>query len=175
MKKLYAPWRSSYTTETTRGKHDDSTPEDCAFCTKFNMEDDAKHFILARSKHHAILLNLYPYNAGHLLIVPYAHVKNMDDLSHEARIELIELLTQSITILKNTLNAEGINVGLNLGKASGAGIPSHIHWHTLPRWHGDTNFLPLLADTKAVSYDLEVMYKKLIEPFQKLLLNEVKL
>ena len=169
MKKLYAPWRSSYTTDTARGKHDDSTPEDCAFCTKFKMQDDAKQYILARFKHHAILLNLYPYNAGHLLIVPYEHVRNMDDLSSEARMELIELITKSITTLKNTLNAEGINVGLNLGKASGAGIPSHIHWHILPRWHGDTNFLPLLAETKAVSYDLEVMYKNLVEPFQKLI------
>lgn len=168
MKKLYAPWRSSYTTDTTRGKHDDSTPEDCAFCTKFKTQDDAKSYILARFKHFAVLLNLYPYNAGHLLVIPYAHIRNLDDLSTESHSELMQLLTESINVLKNTLKAEGVNVGLNLGKASGAGIPSHLHWHVLPRWHGDTNFLPLLADTKAVSYDLEVMYKQLAEPFQKI-------
>jgi ATP adenylyltransferase len=174
MKKLYAPWRSSYTTDTTRGKHDESTAEDCAFCIKFRTQDDSKSHILARFKHHAVLLNLYPYNAGHLLIIPYEHVKNLDDLSPESRVELMELVTRSVNIVKETLNAEGVNVGLNLGKAAGAGIPSHLHWHVLPRWNGDTNFLPLLADTKAVSYDLEVMYKKLVEPFQKLVLKDSK-
>lgn len=171
MKKLYAPWRSSYTTDTTRGKHDDSTSEDCAFCTKFKTQDDEKSYILARFEHHAVLLNLYPYNAGHLLIIPYEHAKNLDDLSTESQRELMELLTHSINILKTTLKAEGVNVGLNLGKASGAGIPSHLHWHVLPRWHGDTNFLPLLADTKVVSYDLSVMYKQLVEPFQKIIIR----
>jgi len=170
MKKLYAPWRSSYTTDTTRGKHDESSPEDCAFCTKFKTQDDAKHYILARFTHHAVLLNLYPYNAGHLLIVPYEHVKTMSDLSPASRAELMELTTRSVDIIKETLNADGINIGVNLGKAAGAGIPSHLHWHILPRWNGDTNFLPLLADTKAVSYDLEIMYKKLREPFKNLTL-----
>lgn len=168
MKKLYAPWRSSYTTDTTRGKHEDSTPEDCAFCIKFKTQEDEKHYILARFKYHAVLLNLYPYNAGHLLIIPYDHVKNMHDLSPEARAELMELITQSIDIVKETLKAGGVNIGANLGKAAGAGIPAHLHWHVLPRWHGDTSFLPLLADTKAVSYDLDVMYKQLVEPFKKI-------
>lgn len=170
MKKLYAPWRSGYTTDTTKGKHDDSSPGDCAFCKKFAMQDDVNNYIIARFKHHAVLLNLYPYSAGHLLIIPYQHVKNMHDLSPESRTELMELVTHSIGILKSTLNADGVNVGVNLGKAAGAGIPSHLHWHVLPRWTGDTNFLPLLADTKAVSYDLGVMYNQLVEPFKKITL-----
>lgn len=170
MKKLYAPWRGNYTTDTTRGKHDDTKPEECVFCLKFAAQDDEKHYIIARFEHHAILLNLYPYSAGHVLIIPYDHVRNMHDLSPESRAELMELITHSIEILKNTLKADGVNVGVNLGKAAGAGIPSHLHWHVLPRWNGDTNFLPLLADTKAVSYDLNVMYKQLVEPFKKITL-----
>lgn len=168
MNKLYAPWRGDYTTDTTAGKHDDTSADDCVFCTKLAATDDKKHFILARFKHHAVLLNLYPYNAGHLLIIPHDHVKNMSDLSPQARAELMELITHSTTILKDTLKAEGINIGANLGKAAGAGIPSHLHWHVLPRWAGDTNFLPLIADTKAVSYDLHAMYEKLVEPFKKI-------
>jgi ATP adenylyltransferase len=171
MKKLYAPWRSNYTTDTTRGKHDDTSAEECVFCTKLAANEDEKQYIIARFKHHAVLLNLYPYSAGHILILPYQHVKNMSDLSPEARTELMELITHSTNILKDTLKADGINVGVNLGKAAGAGIPSHLHWHVLPRWVGDTNFLPLLAETKAVSYDLNVMYKQLVEPFKKLTLS----
>lgn len=168
MKKLYAPWRSNYTTDTTRGKHDDTTSEECVFCNKLAANDDQKHYIIARFKHHAILLNLYPYSAGHLLIIPYMHTKQMHELSAESRAELMELITHSISILKETLNADGVNVGVNLGKAAGAGIPSHLHWHVLPRWNGDTNFLPLLAETKAVSYDLNTMYAQLVEPFKNL-------
>lgn len=168
MKKLYAPWRSGYTVDTTRGKHDDASADECVFCTKFAADDDRTHYILGRYKHHAILLNLYPYNAGHLLIVPFDHVKHMHDLSPEARTELMELITKSIDILKEVLNAEGINVGVNLGKAAGAGIPSHLHWHIIPRWAGDTNFLPTVGDTKAVSYDLNTMYDQLIDSFKNL-------
>jgi ATP adenylyltransferase len=166
MNKLYAPWRGEYTTDTTRGKHDDTTAEECVFCAKFAQNDDQKNYIIARFTHHAVLLNLYPYSAGHLLIIPFEHTKHMHDLSAESRAESMELITHSIAILKDTLKADGINVGLNLGKAAGAGIPSHLHWHILPRWNGDTNFLPLLADTKAVSYDLNTIYKKLVEPFK---------
>lgn len=168
MDKLYAPWRTNYTTDTTRSKHEHASADECVFCTKFAANDDRKHYILARFKHNAVLLNLYPYNAGHLLIVPYQHVKHMHDLSPEARIELIELLTHSVEILKEELKADGINVGVNFGKAAGAGIPSHLHWHVLPRWNGDTSFLPLIAETKAVSYDLNTVYDQLIDSFKEI-------
>lgn len=169
MKKLYAPWRSTYTTSTAQ-KEESTTTEFCIFCKKLQDQTDRDHYILKRFTHHAVLLNLYPYNAGHLLIVPYEHVQKLNMLKPEARTELIELAQHCADIAINTLDAQGINIGLNLGKAAGAGIPSHLHMHVLPRWIGDTNFLPTIADTKAVSYDLNIMYDQLKKPFDDLTL-----
>jgi ATP adenylyltransferase len=161
MKHLYAPWRSNYVTDVVHGKNDKIEKEDCIFCANLADNNDEKHFIFKRFTHHAIMLNLYPYNAGHLLIISLDHKKNLEELSKEARIELIELTNSCINILTDVLKAQGVNVGFNIGKASGAGIPSHFHQHVLPRWIGDTNFLPLLANTKQISIDLNEIYKKL--------------
>ena len=111
------------------------------------------------------MLNRFPYNAGHLLILPYKHVADLNDLPAEAQHELIELTAKSIDVLKKELGAQGINIGMNLGKIGGAGIPAHIHQHVLPRWQGDTNFLPILTETKAISFDLREIYNKLKEAF----------
>ncbi|MEX0940350.1 MAG: HIT domain-containing protein [Candidatus Babeliales bacterium] len=168
MEILYAPWRNKYVHKVLRGKSEDTLKEDCVFCTQLATNNDEKHFIFKRFKHHAIMLNLYPYNAGHLLIVSLEHKNCLKDISKQARAELIELTHESIIILQNVLEAQGINVGLNLGKAGGAGIPSHLHQHVLPRWLGDTNFLPLLAQTKQISVDLQELYKKLKPHFEAL-------
>lgn len=111
------------------------------------------------------MLNKYPYNAGHLLILPIKHVASLAELTKEARSELIELQSQSVEILQKTLNNDGANIGINLGKAAGAGIPSHLHIHILPRWQGDTNFMPTIAQTKVISFDLGQYYKKLKKQF----------
>lgn len=161
MKHLYAPWRKSYVQDVIRGKNEKTTKDECIFCTKLAAHDDEKHFIFKRFKHHAVMLNLYPYNAGHLLIVSLDHKNCLKDLSKEARSELIELTNTCINIVTEGLKAQGVNVGLNIGKASGAGIPNHFHQHVLPRWQGDTNFLPLLADTKQISVDLKEIFKQL--------------
>ncbi len=165
MKKLYAPWREKYSTDTTHAKYDSTKEVDCVFCNKFKDPDDNKNYILKRYTHHAILLNLYPYNAGHLLIIPFKHVADLSKLSKAARTELMELMTSSTEIMKSVLDAHGVNIGVNLGKAAGAGIPSHLHIHVLPRYTGDTNFLPTLADTKQISFDLKAMYKTLKKSF----------
>lgn len=168
MKQLYAPWREDYTAGIAHAKSESTAQEDCVFCNHFKQDTDEQHLIFRRFKHMIIMLNLYPYNAGHLLILPKAHLCSLDQLPQEARYELIELVTHSATIVKKILACDGTNVGLNLGKAAGAGIPGHLHMHVLPRFTGDTNFLPTLADTKQISFDLTKMYKRLKPEFDKI-------
>lgn len=166
MKNLYAPWRSDYTTSTARTKNENAPSEACVFCAhRDHPQDDAKNFILQRHEHVFVMFNKFPYNAGHLLVVPYAHVGSLELLSKEARSELIEVTTHAMTILKRETGAEGFNSGLNIGKAAGAGIPSHLHMHVLPRFTGDTNFLPTLGETRVISFDLNAMYQHLVQAF----------
>ena len=167
MKNLHCPWREQYTKNLNEEKKEDTPKDACAFCTKFAQEQDRKHYIIKRFKHCAVLLNLYPYNAGHLLVIPYSHVSCLSELNQDERNELMYATSISTDILKNALGAQGINIGLNLGSAAGAGIPSHLHMHVLPRWTGDTNFMPLLADTKTISFDMQEIYEKLQTAFLK--------
>lgn len=164
MKRLYAPWRSDYSSKVTGAKEESVDQKDCIFCTQFKTTNDAQYFILGRYHSTIAMLNLYPYNAGHILLLPYKHTANLEELSSEERCELMELIQTTQHILKTVLHAEGINIGFNLGKAAGAGIPSHLHIHVIPRWFGDTNFLPLIADTKQISTNLHEIYQKLL-PF----------
>ena len=161
MDRLYAPWRSEYTAKTARTKNENATKDECIFCTIIAEKKDSSNFIIKRFKHNVVILNRYPYNAGHLLVMPLSHTAELKKLSKATRTELMEILSQSSALLKKTLKAEGINIGLNQGKAAGAGIPSHLHFHVLPRWIGDTNFLPAIGETKQVSFDLHKIYKQL--------------
>ncbi len=161
MKRMYAPWRSAYTTQTARTKKEKITEKDCIFCKIFKQKKDTDNFIIKRTKHNVIILNRFPYNAGHILIMPLAHKATLDTLSKNSRAELMELISNSAKIIKKTLKADGVNIGLNMGKAAGAGIPSHLHFHILPRWFGDTNFLPTLTETKQISLDLNTIYSRL--------------
>ena len=170
MKRLYAPWRSLYAKSLHEGKGERSLKEQCDFCTQISANQDEKYFILKRFKHSFVCLNLYPYNAGHIMILPLKHQATLHELTKEARLEIMEAVSASTTIIQKVLESEGINVGINLGKAAGAGSPSHLHVHVLPRWSGDTNFLPALADTKLISFDLHEIYKKLKPEFDKLTL-----
>lgn len=167
---LYAPWRDKYITESK--KELKPSELDCVFCQilidKNSTNSSEVSFILKETQHAFIILNLYPYNGGHLLILPRDHVANLEDLSQDIRTELMELVTASIVILKNVLKAEGVNAGLNLGRASGAGIPGHLHFHVVPRWFGDTSFITTIGHTKNVSVDLERIYQDLKPAFQAL-------
>jgi ATP adenylyltransferase len=167
MDKLYAPWRDDYTQDVTHKKPCD-LPASCVFCQQFKDQKDDHYFILARYKHHAVLLNKYPYNGGHLLIIPFEHKPELFLYAPEVQHELIELMGASAEIIKQEMQAHGINMGINQGKAAGAGIPAHVHVHILPRWNGDTNFLPTLGDTKQISTDLSQVFIKLKPHFQKL-------
>jgi len=168
MKHLYAPWRDDYTSSTARTKNKDCPENECVFCCQLKENNDDKHFILKRFEHNVIMLNLYPYNAGHVLLLPLQHLGTLQKLTKQARAELIELSNSSSEILQKELGAQGFNIGLNIGKAAGAGIPAHLHMHVLPRWLGDTNFLPTIGQTKQISFDLEKMYQKLKVHFKNL-------
>ncbi len=168
MKKLYAPWRSPYAGTIDHGKKENAAADTCVFCSQLAQQADDEYMILYRGAHHAVMINKYPYNAGHLLIISLKHQAALEDLSPASRTELIELTANCVAILKKELHAEGINVGLNLGKIAGAGIPAHIHIHILPRWNGDTNFLPTLTDTKQISFDLRDIYAQLKPAFAAL-------
>jgi len=165
MKLLYAPWRSTYTTDTAHTKNDNVSEKDCIFCQQFAQTEDEKYLILRRFEHNVVMLNLYPYNAGHLLLMPLRHHAHLNQMEQAARAELMELTMHAVDILTAVLGAHGVNTGFNFGKAAGAGIPSHLHMHALPRWVGDTNFLPALSQTKQISFDLHDLYKKLKPAF----------
>lgn len=168
MKMLYAPWRSEYTSDTQEGKNEGASEEGCVFCNQFASNKDLEHGIIKRFDNTIIILNKYPYNAGHVLLLPINHVDSLDKLSPQIRAELMELINLSVKTIKNELKAEGINVGINLGKAAGAGIPSHLHIHLLPRWNGDTNFMPTIGETKVISFDLNTIYATLSKAFSSL-------
>lgn len=166
MKDLYAPWRSPYSSSNDSHKDIATPSNNCVFCDYIKQDNDAINFILKRYRYCIAILNKYPYNAGHVMIIPIAHVKKLTDLSTETLNEIMAGITQTTQILESQLKSEGTNIGLNLGEASGAGIPSHLHWHILPRWQGDTNFLPTLANTKVISFDLKEIYEILVPHFQ---------
>ncbi len=168
MDRLYAPWRESYATRVDAEKKEHIGHDACVFCLQLEDGNDEKYFILRRFPNTIVMLNLYPYNGGHLLILPFKHTDSLSQLSPDIRAEIMEVTNQSIIILSEVLEAQGFNVGLNLARAAGAGIPSHVHFHVVPRWVGDTNFLVTLANTKQISVDLYALYTKLRPYFQEL-------
>jgi ATP adenylyltransferase len=158
MNHLYAPWRDTYTKED----QEQTSSKQCIFCTQIADNNDTKYFIMRRYEKGLIMLNLYPYNPGHLLIIPYHHTTDLAHLQEAERAEMMELVTRSSTILQHTLKAHGINIGLNMGgKAAGGSIPEHIHIHVIPRWFGDTNFLAIVSETKVITLDLHSIYRQL--------------
>ena len=144
MERLWSPWRNEYV--TTAG----SSGDGCIFCDHLAEGDDEKTHILWRGEHVFVLLNAYPYNTGHVMIAPLRHVGELNDLSAEERAELMETTNRTVAIIKEAMNADGFNVGINLGSAGGAGIPDHLHIHVVPRWGGDTNFMTTVGDTKVL-------------------------
>lgn len=153
MKKLWAPWREKF----VAGKKE----KGCIFCKRLKEKKDQKNFILYRGKNAFVILNLYPYNSGHLMVVAKRHKAKLEDLTPPEAQEMVQLSQTWVKNLKKALRPDGINLGVNLNKAAGAGIHNHVHIHIVPRWNGDTNFMPVLADTKVISISLNSVYKKL--------------
>ena len=162
-KRLWAPWRMEY---ILRELADGS--EGCFLCDKPKSNDNEKNLILFKGKLTFVIMNLYPYNNAHLMICPYRHKSDLMTLSKEERSESQEVISGSINILTEQMNPEGFNVGLNIGKAGGAGIEEHLHWHLVPRWFGDTNFMPVLGSTKVIMDGLTDTFRKLRPDFAEL-------
>lgn len=150
MKILWAPWRIKFIKSKKQ--------KGCIFCKKIKEKDDKKNYIVYRGKFCFVLLNIYPYNNGHLMVVPYRHISDISKLRKEEEIELFETIKKMVKILKKTHKIQGCNIGINLGKVSGAGIEKHLHIHIVPRWLGDTNFMPIISETKVISESLEKTY-----------------
>jgi ATP adenylyltransferase len=160
MEHLWTPWRSTYIkADKQKGR--------CVFCDAIADSDDQKNLIVRRGKHSFVILNRYPYTSGHLMIAPYAHVSRLNDAPLEAVDEIVLFTRQSEVVLEEAYRPDGINLGMNLGHAAGAGIAEHIHMHVLPRWVGDANFMTSVADTRVIPESLEETYSKLKQAFDK--------
>jgi ATP adenylyltransferase len=160
MEILFTPWRMEFILE--------EKPQTCIFCDKAAQpEADRAEHVLFRGAHAFIALNRYPYNNGHLMVVPYRHVASTEDLNSEELSELMILINKSLRLLRKAMQPHGFNVGLNLGKVAGAGIASHVHVHIVPRWEGDTNFMPILAQTRTIPQWLDETYEQLRQALDK--------
>ncbi|RZN70419.1 MAG: HIT domain-containing protein [Candidatus Methanolliviera hydrocarbonicum] len=157
--KIFAPWRIGYIQATK--------DEGCILCDLPREERDEENLILHRGKSSFIIMNRYPYNPGHLMIAPYKHVGVIEELDTDEIYEIIDLCKLAIRAIKSCMEPDGFNIGMNLGRIAGAGIDDHIHLHIVPRWSGDTNFMPVLAGTDVIPEALEETYKKLKEALEK--------
>ncbi len=153
MEQIWAPWRIKYIQM--------EKPEGCILCEKPEENNDSLNYILYRGDKNFVIMNSYPYNAGHLMIVPYRHIANLEELTDEELHEHFEIVVRSTKILRQIFEPDGFNVGINMGKVAGAGIDEHVHTHIVPRWQGDTSFMPVLSNTKVINEALAETYKKL--------------
>lgn len=154
MKVLWAPWRLRYIEEAR-------TPQECIFCEKATEKRDFENFVLQRGKTCFTIMNLFPYANGHLMVAPYKHAPEFANLTDIESLELLKSIGTWIKILKRELRPDGFNVGLNLGKVAGAGVEDHVHFHIVPRWLGDSNFMPVLGEVKIIPEHIETTYRKL--------------
>lgn len=155
MERVWSPWRNEY----IQAQH--GPDEGCIFCDKPAGEDDEAAQILARAERAFVMLNAYPYNPGHLMVAPFRHTGTLEDLAPEELADASTLLQRSVRALKEASRPDGFNVGMNLGLVAGAGIPGHLHWHVVPRWSGDTNFVTVLGETRVLPELLAETYSKL--------------
>lgn len=166
MEKLWSPWRSNYIESFKEKKINGN----CVFCSAKNesVEND-DCLVVHKSLNCFVMMNLYPYNSGHIMVIPNRHVSMLKELNKEELNEMMDVVTISLEVLEIAMKPHGYNLGANLGKAAGAGIDEHIHFHIVPRWNGDTNFMPVLGEVKIISQDLLITKKNLINIFNDLL------
>jgi len=168
MDRLWSPWRSKYietfSTETAESKQRDH----CLFCRILaEPAKDSDNLVVFRGSACFVVMNLYPYNSGHLMIVPFSHAGDLSGLSETETAEMMNAAQRCVGALTEAFHPHGFNIGMNIGRVSGAGIESHVHLHVVPRWNGDTNFMPVLAETRIISQALEDTYTKLREVLEK--------
>ena len=150
---LWAPWRVDYILGPKE--------KGCIFCNRYTSEDDKESLILYRGDKSFVIMNRYPYNSGHLMVLPFRHVANINDLDEAESCDLMGVLKVANRVLESVMKPHGMNVGINLGDAAGAGVAAHLHVHIIPRWNGDTNFMPVIGDTRIISESLDRTYDKL--------------
>ncbi|HET89713.1 MAG TPA: HIT domain-containing protein [Chloroflexi bacterium] len=165
MSHLWTPWRMAY----LRGE--DPLPEECLFCVTPQSEDDQAH-ILHRGRWCYVILNRFPYNNGHLMVVPYSHVATLEELEAEPVAELMLLSQLSLYVLREAYAPQGFNLGMNIGEAAGAGVAGHIHFHVVPRWGGDTNYITTLGETRVIPEWLDQTYERLRPLFERVSAGE---
>jgi ATP adenylyltransferase len=158
MDQLWAPWRLAYVAPGPKPAEDDG----CFICRGLAGSDDRANLIVQRSGLSTVVLNRFPYNNGHLLVAPLAHKGQLPELTEAELLDLQLVLRQMTDLLSEAMRPDGYNVGLNLGRVAGAGLPGHLHWHIVPRWNGDTNFMPVLADAKVIPQSLDALYELLV-------------
>jgi len=159
MDRLWSPWRYHYVSTVSPG-------DECIFCAKAREDRDEENLILMRGRLNYALLNLFPYTTGHLMITPYRHVAQLEDLTDEESFELFEMTRQAVRCLRSVYRPQGFNLGMNLGECAGAGIAGHLHMHVLPRWTGDANFMTTIAETRVMPEDLRETWRKLSAAFR---------
>ncbi len=157
VKRIWAPWRINYVTAITQ------KPRGCVFCRMLKEDRDRENLIFIREKYCFAVLNIYPYNNGHAMAIPYRHIKDLRHLRREERNNLFDLVDTTQTLLEKVIKPNGFNIGINVGKVAGAGFPGHAHIHIVPRWNGDVNFMPVTAETKVISQSLRDLYAVLIK------------
>lgn len=160
MEVLWAPWRLDYILGPK--------PDECVFCLPEHTREDAERLVLFRGRRNFVIMNKYPYNNGHLMVTPYRHVMNLTDLDPEERHESMDLLQSCVRILTAHFRPQGVNIGLNIGEASGAGIREHLHFHLVPRWVGDASFMAVACDTRVIPQALSSTYANLKPLFDQL-------
>lgn len=158
MKDIFAPWRMQYLKAEIGGKS-----KGCFLCDKPKEDNDEANYILYRGGKNFILMNSYPYNPGHLMVTTFRHVAKLEELTDEERCEHFELVSRCVALIREVMNPEGFNIGINLGRIAGAGLDTHIHTHIVPRWAGDTSFMVVLSDVKVIPEALADTYRKLKE------------
>ncbi len=159
MKQIWAPWRMAYIDQNSK-------EAGCIFCNKLKETDGRLTLVLAETAHSVVMLNKFPYNNGHLLLAPKKHENQLSSLAQEEYLDLCLALRKSIDILLSALKPGGINLGMNLGRCAGAGVEDHLHWHVVPRWEGDTNFMPVVGETRVMPQHLLESYDRLSPYFQ---------
>jgi ATP adenylyltransferase len=157
MRRIWAPWRVQYIHT--------QNPTGCIFCDKPAEDKDRENLILCRGKLNFVIMNAFPYNPGHLLVVPYRHLGKPEDLTAEERNEHYETVIRAVAVLRAICGTDSFNIGMNLGRVAGAGIADHIHTHIVPRWNGDNNFMPVIGETRVMSESMEDIYRRLKERF----------
>jgi len=158
MDRLWAPWRHKYVVNPEG--------EGCIFCKKPSENKDEENFILYRGERVFVIMNVYPYNNGHLMIAPYKHVGEVTELTDGEVAEMAKVCQKSLKVLKSKMSPDGFNIGMNLGKIAGAGFEHHLHIHIVPRWSGDTNFMPVISNTKVIPISLQEAYRILKDGFK---------